>query len=151
MDFTFTVKEAFLGLSTVITWADGDNQKSEMDALVQMMEYEKISSSDLDAFKVKYDQINDFETVFLMSVRVLQNQPIELKYRSLAWMWSVANVADENSEGRLDFIEDVWENDPKNVDLDELRWINRAKRLLAVDLDGFKKTFKKLPKIQRII
>ena len=147
----FNEKEALLGLATVITWADGENQRSEIDVLVQLMVEEKITDSDFESFKRKYDEIDDFETVFLMSISVIQNKSLDDRSRALAWMWQVANVADENSEGRLNYIEDVWKNDTKNVDLDELRWINRAKRLLNVDLEDFKSAFNRLPETQRIL
>lgn len=148
---SFSEKEALLGLATVITWADGENQRSEIDVLVQLMVEEKITDKEFESFKLKYDEIDDFETVFLMSISVMQNKKLDDRSRALAWMWQVANVADENSEGRLNYIEDVWKNNTKNVDLDELRWINRAKRLLNVDLEDFKSAFNKLPETQRIL
>ncbi len=148
---SFSEKEALLGLATVITWADGENQCSEIDVLVQLMVEEKITDKEFESFKLKYDEIDDFETVFLMSISVMQNKKLDDRSRALAWMWQVANVADENSEGRLNYIEDVWKNNTQNVDLDELRWINRAKRLLNVDLEDFKSAFNKLPETQRIL
>lgn len=148
---SFSEKEALLGLATVITWADGENQRSEIDVLVQLMVEEKITDKEFESFKLKYDEIDDFETVFLMSISVMQNKKLDDRSRALAWMWQVANVADENSEGRLNYIEDVWKNNTKNVDLDELRWINRAKRLLNVDLEDFKSAFNKLSETQRIL
>ena len=147
----FDYQEALLALTTVIAWADGENQDAEVDARVQMIVEEKISDTTFDAFKVKYDEINDFEKLFELAILTLNPLSCEEKGRALAWMWQVANVAEEGVRGRLDYIEDVWKSNKDNVDLEELQWINRAKKDLNVGLEDFKTAFSKLPQANRII
>lgn len=151
MVHTLDYHEALLALTTIVAWADGENQAAEVDARVQMIVEEKISNSTFDSFKIKYDEIDDFEKLFEVAILTLAPLSIEQKSRALAWMWQIANVAEEGIQGRLDYIEDVWKNDKKNVDLKELAWINRAKKDLKIGLEDFKTAFSKLTKAHRII
>jgi hypothetical protein len=151
MVHTFDYQEALLALTTVVAWADGENQDAEVDARVQMIIEEKINDSTFDTFKIKYDEINDFEKLFELAILTLTPLSTEQKSRALAWMWQIANVASEGMQGRLDYIEDVWKNSKENVDLAELQWINRAKKDLKVGIEDFKSSFSKLNKTDRII
>lgn len=143
--------EALMALTTIVAWADGENQDAEVDARVQMILEEKISDTLIDAFKIKYDEIGDNEKLFGLAILAINNENTEKKAKALAWMWQVANVAEEGVRGRLDYIEDVWKSNKDNVDLAELKWINRAKKDLAIDLADFKIAFSKISKADRII
>tara|TARA_B100000809_G_scaffold131728_1_gene129472 strand:- start:253 stop:708 length:456 start_codon:yes stop_codon:yes gene_type:complete len=144
-------QEALLALTTIVAWADGENQDAEVDARVQMILEEKISNSTFDTFKIKYDEINDFEKLFELAILSLKPRSIEEKSKVLAWMWQIANVAAEGINGRLDYTQDVWKNSNDNVDLGELKWINRAKKDLEINLADFKTAFNKIPQANRII
>jgi hypothetical protein len=150
MVHTLNYQEALLALTTIVAWADGENQAAEVDARVQMIVEEKINTSTFDSFKVKYDEVNDFEKLFEAALVTLAPLSIEERSRALAWMWQIANVAKEGVEGRLDYAEDVWKNDNKNVDLKELAWINKAKKDLKIGINDFKAAFSKLNKANRI-
>ncbi len=144
-------RESLMALTTIVAWADGENQDAEVDARVQMILEEKISDTVIDAFKIKYDEIGSNEKLFELAVLALNGESTEKKAGALAWMWQVANVAEEGVRGRLDYIEDVWKNNKDNVDLAELKWINRAKKDLDVELADFKTAFSKISKAGRII
>ena len=111
----------------------------------------KKTDSVFDTFKIKYDEIGDFEKLFELALLTLHPLSVEQKSKALAWMWQIANVAQEGVQGRLDYIDDVWKNDKSNVELEELHWINRAKKDLNVDLEDFKKAFQHIAPASRII
>ncbi len=50
MAYEFDYHEALLALTTIVAWADGENQDAEVDARVQMIVHEKITDSVFDAF-----------------------------------------------------------------------------------------------------
>ena len=150
MASTLDYQEALLALTTIVAWADGENQAAEVDARVQMIVEEKISNDTFDSFKTKYDEINDFEKLFEMALSSLQPLSIEEKGKALAWMWQIANVAKEGVKRSLDHIENIWKKSNNNIDLDELVWINRAKKSLKINLDDFKIAFQKIPNTNRI-
>jgi replicative superfamily II helicase len=147
----FNYQEALLALTTIVAWADGENQDAEVDARVQMIVKEKISNLTLDQFKIKYDEINDFEKLYNLAINSIQGLPNTEKSRALAWMWQIANVADLGTKDKLYYIEDKWKNKNHNVDLNELHWINRAKKDLKINIDDFKTAFESLPQTNRIL
>jgi hypothetical protein len=144
-------QEALLALTTIVAWADGENQDAEVDARVQMIVKEKISTLTFDQFKIKYDNITDFEELYKLAINSIKLLPETKKSRALAWMWQIANVADLGIKDKLYYIEDVWENKKDNVDLNELHWINRAKKDLGISVDDFKTAFHSLPQADRIL
>ena len=154
MDYKFTFKEALLGLTTVVAWADGENQQAEIDTRVTMILNENISNDEFNAFKVKYDEINSLEFTYQECIKGLQKLTIEEKSKALAWMWEVANVGTPDEEdmvdlGSLEAVEE-WQKRNNYVGLEELSWINRAKKELNVSLTEIKKAFSLLPAAKRI-
>lgn len=153
MDYKFTLHEALLGLTTVIAWADGENQSSQIDSRVTMILTESITNDEFNAFKKKYDELNSLEFVYLESIKALKKLSIESQAKGLAWMWEVANVATSEDEmvdlGQLEQVEE-WIKDKKYVQLDELKWINRAKKDLGLTVDEINKAFEILPAAKRI-
>lgn len=146
----FTYDETLLGLTTIVAWADGNNETPEVDARVQMIFEEKISDDSIEAYKNKYRELKTLEGVFKESIASLKNEPVEKQANALAWMWKVANVASEGTDETYGHIDDIWKDRTKNVDLQELQWINNAKKALKLPLDEFKKAFAKLPTTKKI-
>ncbi len=154
MDYKFTFEEALLGLTTVVAWADGDNQEAEVDTRVTMILNEGITNDQFNAFKEKYDEINSLEFTYQECIKGLSKLTVEKKAKALAWMWEVANVGTPDEEdmvdlGNLEAVEE-WQKRNNYVGLDELTWINRAKKELNVSLTDIKKAFSELPAAKRI-
>ena len=146
----FTYDEALLGLTTIIAWADGNNETPEVDARVQMIFEENISDDSIDSYKGKYQNIGNLEDVFNESMSTLENEPVAKQANALAWMWKVANIASQGTDEMYGHIEDVWKDKTKNVDIEELVWINKAKKHLKLPLEDFKSAFAALPKTKKI-
>ena len=150
MDQSFNYEEALLGLTTIVAWADGENQSSEVDARVKMMFHENISSDTLEEYSLKHERISDHENVFRLCIASLKKSASSEKAKACAWMYQVALVASNGKDGDLDYIEDTWEANNSNLDNEELQWINRARQELGVSLSEQKYEFEKLPKIERV-
>lgn len=146
----FTYDEALLGLTTIVAWADGNNETPEVDARVQMIFEEKISDDSIESYKNKYKDLGTLEGIFDSSISSLKNEPIEKQANALAWMWKVANIASEGTDETYGHIDEVWKDKTANVDLKELQWINNAKKALSLPLEDFKKAFAILPTTKKI-
>ena len=59
----FTYDESLLGLSTIIAWADGNNETPEVDARVQMIFEEKITDDSIESYKNKYKGLINFDFI----------------------------------------------------------------------------------------
>lgn len=155
MKVKFSYNEALLGLTSVVSGADGVFRKAETDARVHMVMHEKIPTTEIDSFKSKYDELKDVNETYNTSIEALKEEHASMKAKALAYMYLVANVAsdDEDNEvtdlNHLEGIED-YINDDKYVDLEELVWINKAKKDLNVSLDAMKEEFSKIPAAKRI-
>ena len=157
MKIKFSYNEALLGLTSVVSAADGVFRKAETDARVHMVITEKISNSEIDAFKSKYDELENFQETYDSAIDSLKDETIELKSKALAYMYLVANVTSDNGDddnevidlNHLEEIED-YINDDKYVDLEELVWINKAKKDLNISLSEMKTQFNKIPAAKRI-
>lgn len=155
MKVKFSYNEALLGLTSVVSAADGVFRKAETDARVHMVINEKISTAEIDSFKSKYDELNSIEDTYNAAIESLQGEHIDLKAKALAYMYLVANVAsdeDDNEVTDLDHLEEIEDyiNDDKYVDLEELVWINKAKKDLKISLNAMKQEFNKIPAAKRI-
>ncbi len=150
MSISFTQKEAFLGLATIVGWADGENQKSEVDTKVNMIFHESISSREISDFQQKYDRLGTYESVFTTAIETLAKGPKEDKARAVAWMLQVANVSQRGIEGELDYDEDVWKRSSQNLDEAELDWIDRARESLLVTSGEVREQYQLLPRSRRI-
>lgn len=148
----FTYHEALLGLTTIVAWSNGENMKSQVDSRVNMILNEGITNTEIDLFKTKYDEIDDFDKIYSISIESLEKVDIACQNKALAYMWQVANVGtkEEDVELDLEHITDDWVNNKGYVELEELKWINQAKKDLKIDLDDFKKEFANLPVPKRI-
>ena len=154
MKYNFTFHEVLLGLTTVVAWADGENQQSEIDTRVTMILKEGITNDEFNAFKKKYEEINSLEFTFQESLEALQDMSTEKKAKALAWMWEVANVGTTDEEdmvdlSHLEIVED-WQKKKDYVGLEELAWINRAKKELKLSVDEIKAAFEAIPAAKRI-
>ncbi len=145
----FTYHEALLGLTTIVAWSDGELHRSEVDSRINMILNEGITTTEIDIFKSKYDEINSFERVYKNCIAVLKNEEYDKKNRALAYMWQLANLSNSEEELDLEYITDSWMNNKGNVELAELKWINQARKDLDVDLEDFKKEFASLPEPKR--
>ena len=153
MDYKFTLNETLLGLTTVVAWADGQNQSSQVDSRVTMILKEGITNDEFNAFKKKYDELNSLEFTYLESIKALQKLPRESQAKAIAWMWEVANVAtSEDAMVDLSQLEQVeeWIKSKKYVQLDELKWINRAKKDLKLSVNEINAAFLAIPAAKRI-
>ncbi len=150
MEQSFSYEEALLGLTTIVAWADGENQSSEVDARVKMMFHEKISTDTLESYREKHERIINHEDVYLLSIAALKNKSAAEKAKACAWMYQVAIVASTGKDGDLDYIEDKWEAHNENLENEELVWINKARADLGVSLAQQKYEFDKLPDIERV-
>lgn len=150
MDQSFNYEEALLGLTTIVAWADGENQSSEVDARVKMMFHEGISADTLQDYSEKHERIGDHNDVYRLCVASLKTKSASEKAKACAWMYQVAMVAANGKDGDLDYIEDTWEANNSNLDNVELEWINKARADLGVSLAQQKYEFEKLPKIERV-
>ena len=152
MNDKFTFHEALLGLTTIVAWSNGENLQSQVDSRVNMILNEGITNTEIDVFKNKYDVINDFDKIYKISIESLLLVESEKQNRALAYMWQVANVGTSEEDEHLDLghITDNWINNKGYVELEELKWINQAKKDLNIDLDDFKKEFASLPEPKRI-
>lgn len=153
MDYKFTLNESLLGLTTVVAWADGTNQTSQVDSRVTMILKEGITNDEFNAFKKKYDELNSLEFTYLESIKALQKLPRESQAKAIAWMWEVANVATTDDEmvdlSQLEQVEE-WIKNKKYVQLDELKWINRAKKDLKLSVEEINAAFIAIPAAKRI-
>jgi hypothetical protein len=148
----FDYYEALLGLGTIAAWADGKKQDSEIDASVSMLMNENVPQSSIRSFKKKYDLLQEIEYIYELSVDALLKEDERRRARALSWMWQIANVSDEEDEDKYSFLEDEvqWRNAVDHVDLNEIKWINKAKKDLKVSLELFKQEFANLPETKRI-
>lgn len=154
MEYKFTYKDALLGLTTVVAWADGKNQGPEIDTRVAMILEEGITNDEFNSFKKKYDEINSLEFTFQQSIKGLLKLTKEEQAKAIAWMWEIANVSTPDEEEMIDLsqLETVenWQKHPDYVDLEELVWINRAKKELNLSVAEIKVAFALLPAAKRI-
>ena len=152
MNDKFTYHEALLGLTTIVAWSNGENMQSQIDSRVNMILNEGITNTEIDVFKSKYDTINDFEKIYTIGIEALKLVESEKQNRALAYMWQVANVGTTEEDEVIDLghITENWINHKGYVELEELKWINQAKKDLAINLDDFKKEFSELPLTKRI-
>lgn len=155
MKMKFSYNEALLGLTSVVSAADGVFRKAETDARVHMVINEKISTVEIDAFKSKYDDLKSIQETYELAIESLQNESMDLKAKALAYMYLIANVASDEEDNEvtdLDHLEELEEyiNDDKYVDLEELVWINKAKKDLKISLSAMKSEFSKIPAAKRI-
>ena len=146
----FTYDEVLLGLTTIVAWADGNNETPEVDARVQMIFEEQISDDSIESYKNKYKTLGTLEGVFDSSISSLKNESVEKQANALAWMWKVANIASQGTDETYGHIDEVWKDSTANVDLKELHWINSAKKALKLPLADFKKAFAILPTTKKI-
>lgn len=155
MKVKFSYNEALLGLTSVVSAADGVFRKAETDARVHMVINEKISNSEIDAFKSKYDELSNIDETYATAIESLTTQSPDLKAKALAYMYLVANVASDGEDNEvtdLNHLEEIEDyiNDDKYVDLEELVWINKAKKDLKISLKAMKEEFEKIPAAKRI-
>lgn len=152
MNDKFTYHEALLGLTTLVAWSNGENLQSQVDSRVNLILNEGITNTEIDVFKGKYEQIDSFDKIYRISLEALRLVEPEKQNKALAYMWQVANVgtSDEDEEIDLGHITDDWINNKGYVELQELKWINMAKKDLKINLDDFKKEFAELPLPKRI-
>lgn len=152
MNDKFTYHEALLGLTTIVASSTGKNMKAQVDSRVNMILNEGISNTEIDVFKAKYDEIDDYERVYNISIETLTKVDSTFQNKALAYMWQVANVSttEEDEEIDLEYITDDWINNKGYVELEELKWINQAKKDLKINLDDFKTEFANLPSPKRI-
>lgn len=152
MNDKFTYHEALLGLTTIVAWSNGANLQSQIDSRVNMILNEGITNTEIDLFKNKYEEIGNFEKVYSISIETLKLVESEMQNKALAYMWQVANVGTSEEDENLDLghITDDWINNKGYVELEELKWINQAKKDLNTNLDDFKKEFASLPVPKRI-
>jgi len=151
---TFTKNEASLALTTIVAWANGILDNSQIDTRVQMILEEGITQTEVDEFQEKYDAFPDNFTLYNAAIKALSTEPTEVKARVCAWMWQVANVGTNKNYKFVDlsFLEEVteWQNKLNYVDVEELNIINKTRKDLHIDLDSFKTAFKNLPVAKRI-
>lgn len=155
MKVKFSYNEALLGLTSVVSAADGVFRNAETDARVHMVINEKISTTEIDSFKSKYDELENIDETYSSAIESLQTEPADLKAKALAYMYLVANVASDEEDNEvtdLDHLEEIEDyiNDDKYVDLEELVWINKAKKDLKISLSAMKQEFEKIPAAKRI-
>lgn len=152
MNDKFTYHEALLGLTTIVAWSNGENMQSQIDSRVNMILNEGITNTEIDLFKNKYEEINNFDKVYSISIEALKLVEAEKQNKVLAYMWQVANVGTTEEDTHLDLghITENWINNKGYVELEELKWINQAKKDLNTNLDDFKKEFESLPVPKRI-
>lgn len=152
MSTIFNYNETLLALTTLVAWADGENHPSEVDTRVTMILHEKIGNDELEDFQAKYNEIGDLEKVFEVAVASLNLHPKEGRAKAVAWMWQVANVStnEEDEEIDLGYIDENWKNRSGYVALNELVWINKARKALDIDLELIKSEFSLLPATKRI-
>jgi hypothetical protein len=148
----FTYHEALLGLTTIVAWSDGENHKSQVDQRVNMILNEGITNTEIDVFKAKYEEIDGFDKIYKNCILALKKEDSEKQNKALAYMWQSANVSTskEDDDIDLEYITDNWVNNKGYVELEELKWINMARKDLGVNLDDFKKEFAALPETKRI-
>ncbi len=155
MEVKFSYNEALLGLTLIVSAADGVLRKPETDARVHMVLNEQITTAEIDAFKSKHNQLGSTKELYSVSIKSILNQDLDRKAKVLAYMYMVANVASKEQEEEatdLDHLEEMEDyiNDDKYVDLEELIWINKAKKDLKVNLVTMKEEFSKIPATKRI-
>lgn len=152
MNDKFTYHEALLGLTTIVAWSNGENLQSQVDSRVNMILNEGITNTEIDVFKSKYEEVDSFDQIYKISLEALRLVEHEKQNKALAYMWQVANVgtSDEDEEIDLGHITDDWINNKGYVELEELKWINMAKKDLKINLEEFKREFAQLPLPKRI-
>ena len=108
MEISFNFHEALLGLTAVVSMADGEAQKSELDARVQMIISEGMPDEIVNSFKRKYTAANSAEEVFKAALEALKRAAREEQIKGCAWMYQVALIAKNGIDGDLDYVEDKW-------------------------------------------
>ncbi len=155
MEIKFNYHESLLALTSVVAKADGELEKSEIDARVHMILTEKIESSVIDSFKTKYEVLSkDIEKTFNTAMSCLKDLSQEQKAKAVAWMYLVANTTSSSDDEEIDLsnLEEVesWSNNDNYVDLSELHYINTAKKTLKLKLAEIKEAFAAIPTPKRI-
>lgn len=150
MDIKFNFHDALLGITTIVAWADGENQKSELDARVQMILHEEMDPKTIDAFKVKYNKIADKEKVFEASVEALQELTHEDRVKACAWAYQIAVIAKSGADGELDYDMDTWQKNEVNIDPEEKLWIDKTLKALDVKAEEVLIALGALPDVRRI-
>lgn len=150
MDVKFNFHDALLGITTIVAWADGENQKSELDARVQMILHEEMDSRTIDSFKAKYNQIDDKEKVFEASVEALKELNHEDRIKACAWAYQIAVIAKVGADGELDYDMDTWRINEVNVDPEEKYWIDKTLNALGVSPEEVLVALGALPDVKRI-
>lgn len=150
----FNFHEVLLGLTSVVANADGKNRDSEIEARVNMILNEEISTSTIDVFKSKYDELNSLDLTYQTCLDKLQKCSKEEQAKAAAYMWLVANVGTKDTDEEVDLshLEEVenWKNSSQYVDLEELVWINKLKKDLGLKVEDMKYAFANLPEAKRI-
>ncbi|MBX3101728.1 MAG: hypothetical protein KF690_04405 [Bacteroidetes bacterium] len=139
-----TPAEAYFVLSRILSWADGEQQEAEKDALTTLRLTERL---DLDIYD-KLDHLGeDEESLFALATDALKDAPIESRARACAWMLMTAMVA---SVGAVTTGEIGWGTTLANVSPEEQVWITRAQRSLRVVESDLEVAFRRIPRIRRI-
>ncbi len=149
MKQTFNHHEALLALTSVVAWADGENQIQEIDACVQMFAHEGIREKAIETFNEKAERINDDDKIYRLAIATMKTQKPRLRVKAVAWMYQVAAVASSSVNGEESNVE-IWETSSKNIDSEEIEWINRARKDLEVSLSDLKEGLAEMPEIQRL-
>ncbi len=144
--------KSLLALTNVVAWADGVNHPSEVDTVVTMILHEGIENDTISEFKTQFEAADSLEDTYTDAIETLKAEDEQLQSNAVAWMWQVANVTTNKEDEEIDlgYIEDHWVNKTKYVDLEELVWINRARKELGLSLEAIKEKFKNLPETKRI-
>jgi len=134
--------ESYFALSRILSWADGEQQDAEQDALTTLR---MVESLNIDV----YDKTlaDDDEALFKTAILALENQAVELRARACAWMLKTAMVA---HEGSLTQGEVNWAASLANVSEAERNWITRTQKALHVVESDMDSAFKLIPRIRRI-
>jgi hypothetical protein len=139
-----TPQEAFFVLSRILSWADGEQQEAELDALTTLRLTERL---DVEVYD-RLDALGDDEThLFDLAIAALREAPLDTRARACAWMLMTAMVA---SVGATTTGEIAWGTTLANVSPEEQAWITRAQKALGVVESDLETAFRRIPRIRII-
>lgn len=147
MKQTFSYHDALIALSTIVSWADGERQDPEIDATVEMVAYERISTRTIENYETKTERITKEEDIFRLAIGALLAEPVYKRANACAWMYKIALLA---SDKTTDVDGDQWIDSAKHLDQEELNWINKACKSLEVSGKELNEAYKKLPIIRTL-
>lgn len=147
MKQTFSYHDALIALSTIVSWADGERQDPEIDATVEMVAHERISTKTIENYETKTERITKDEDIFRLAIGALLGEPVYKKANACAWMYKIALLA---SDKTTDVEEDHWIDSAKHLHQQELNWINKACKSLEISGKELNEAYKKLPIIHTL-